>query len=103
MNTRQIGSDPPDGFDGFTAVAPVFFNACRDRESKWVVEDLVGGDAKFDSIPVGALSNGEFAFRRAGHAVFIDGSDDYSSAIGSGQFQYLEEAFVAVFVIGGVQ
>ena len=27
MNARQVGGDAPDGFDGFAAIAPVFFDA----------------------------------------------------------------------------
>ena len=61
------------------------------------------GNTKLNGISVSTLGDRKFAFGRAGHALLVDGSDHDTRAIGASQLQYLEEAFVAVFIVGGVQ
>ena len=63
----------------------------------------MGRDAEFQGIAVGPLRDREFALRGAGHALLINGPDDDTSAVIARQFEHLEEALVAVLVVGGVE
>ena len=63
----------------------------------------MGGNAEFEGIAVGPLGNRKFAFGRAGHPLLVDGADHHPGAVGAGEFQHLEEAFIAIFVVGGVK
>ena len=63
----------------------------------------MGRNAELQRIAIGTLGDGELALRRARHALFIDGAHHHAGAVGLRQLQHLEEAFVAVFVVGGVE
>ena len=63
----------------------------------------MGRDAIFHRIPIGPLGDGELALGRAGHALFIDGADHNTGAIGFRQFQHLQKAFIAILIVGGIE
>ena len=63
----------------------------------------MGWYPKLHGIPIGPLGNGEFALRTSGHSLFINGSHNHPGAVGLGQLQNLEEAFITIFVIGGIE
>ena len=63
----------------------------------------MGGNAEFEGIAVGPLGNRKFAFGRAGHPLLVDRADDNARSVGARQLQHLEEAFIAIFVVGGVK
>ena len=103
MHAGEFAADATDRFHGGSAVAAVFFDACGDRQGEGVVEDLVGRKAVFQGVTVGPLGDGELALRRAGHALLIDGAHHHTGAVIAGQFEHLEEALVAIFVVGGIE
>ena len=63
----------------------------------------MGWYPKLNGIPIGPLGNGEFALRTSRHPFFINGSHNHPGAVGLSQLQNLEEAFITIFVVGGIQ
>ena len=51
----------------------------------------------------GVLGDAELALRCAGHSLLINGSHHHPSAIAAGQVEHLEEALIAIFVVGGIE
>ena len=63
----------------------------------------MGWYPKFHRVPIGPLGYFEFSLRTSRHSLFVNGSHNHPGAVGLGQLQHLEEAFITIFVIGGIE
>ena len=103
VHPGQIAANASDRLHGGRSIEAVLLDACGDRQGEGVVEDLVGGNPELEGIAIGPLGDGKLALRRSRHALLIDGAHHHTGAVGLGELQHLEEAFIAVFVVGGVE
>ena len=100
MHPWKILVNLPDSFYRCCRVEAILFDPGGDGQGQGVVEDFMGRNAIFQGIAIGPLGDGKFTLGRTGHTFFINGADDNGGSVGTGQFKYLEKAFIAIFVVG---